>query len=78
MPNNVETWLANYVNSVNFSNKLECDIDLLEKPADRVRVRLELLSYVVPKVKGIDPMPTDTDRTIEVIFQEDKGNETRS
>jgi hypothetical protein len=69
----IEAWLSKYINTEGFSNKLECDIDLLEKPADRVRVRLELLSYLVPKVKTVDPLPSGADQAINVVFQLDSG-----
>lgn len=55
----VEMWLAELVNSPSFQNRLEAEIDNLDKPQDRVRARLELLSYVMPKVKGVDPLTPD-------------------
>ena len=66
----VEKWLAEHVNSAHFMAALEADIDNLEKPGDRVRARLELLSYVVPKVKGIDPVSADANAPISVTFVE--------
>lgn len=73
MPQDVMAWLTEYVNSTKFTNKLEHDIDELEKPSDRVRVRLELLSYLAPKVKTVDPVAADANQPINVIFQLDNG-----
>ncbi len=71
--NNIEKWLSEYINTPYFQAKLEGDIDMLDKPADRVRVRLELMSYIIPKVKTVDPASASNDKTIEVHFVEDGG-----
>jgi hypothetical protein len=67
----IEKWLAEYVNSENFSQALESEIALLDKPSERLRVRMELLSYVVPKVKGVDPIPENQDKEISVTYVKD-------
>jgi hypothetical protein len=69
----IEAWLSKYINTLDFATRLEDDIDRLDKPSDRVRIRLELLSYLVPKVKTVDPLPSGADQAINVIFQLDNG-----
>lgn len=69
----VEEWLSELVNSQAFQCRLEGEIDSLEKPQDRVKARLELMSYVMPKVKGTDPLPLDFgDKEIKVVYVESK------
>jgi hypothetical protein len=64
----IEKWLATFVNSPHFSANLETEIQMLDKPSERIKVRLELLSYVVPKVKGVDPNPQVEDKTISINY----------
>ncbi len=66
----IEAWLSDYVDSDGFRKSLEHDIDSLDKASERVKVRMELLSYVVPAVKGVDPTLPDqriTDITINYV-----------
>jgi hypothetical protein len=67
----IEAWLSRFVNSPDFSKALESEITLLDKPSERLRVRMELLSYVVPKVKGIDPTPDNADKDVSVTYVKD-------
>jgi hypothetical protein len=70
----VEDWLAEHVNHTSFQNKLEHDIELLDKPNDRVRARLELMSYLMPKVKGVDPLTPDQKvQDIRITYVESKS-----
>lgn len=55
----IDEWLAEFVNTQHFQAAIEGEISALEKPQDRLRIRLELLSYLAPKVKGVDPTPQD-------------------
>jgi hypothetical protein len=66
----VEKWLSEYVNSAHFMACIESEISLLDKPIDRLKARLELLSYLVPKVKGIDPLAPDANAAVSVTFVE--------
>lgn len=64
----IEKWLSSFVNSPEFSQKLAAEIELLDKPSERLRVRLELLSYIVPKVKGVDAEQDNKEQPISVTY----------
>lgn len=69
MSSRVEEWLSEFVNSPRFAHSIEAEIDLLDKPLDRIKVRLELLSYVAPKVKNVDALtPDQLLKAIEITY----------
>lgn len=69
----IEEWLTEFVNTQHFQCAIEGEISALDKPQDRLRVRLELLSYLMPKVKGVDAPPADfADKEIKVTYVESK------
>ncbi len=72
----IELWLLQYVNDPRFAAKLQADIESMD-PKDQIRLRLELMSYLVPKVKTVDPAAEKADREISVVFQEDTKGTAR-
>lgn len=65
----IEQWLQAYVNAPEFSAKLELLIDSLDEK-DQLRVRLSLLDYLVPKVKTVDPIAGEQDKTISINYSQ--------
>lgn len=64
----IEAWLHRYVNEPRFAVKLESLIEGLDDAA-QLRVRLSLMDYLVPKVKGIDPAGETQDKEISINFE---------
>ena len=73
---NLDTWLATFVNSSSFSRDLQSAIERVENPAQRARLMLDLVDYIKPKYKSIDPPEQNEGRLISVTYvYDDAGAE---
>jgi hypothetical protein len=65
---NLETWLATFVTSGRFAKKLEQAVDEVENPAARAKLMLDLVDYIRPKFKTVDPPSANDAKEIHITY----------
>jgi hypothetical protein len=65
---NLDTWLRTFVDQKEFTAKLESSILAVENPAQRARLMLDLIDYIKPKYKTVDPPEQNENRLISVTY----------
>ncbi len=74
---NLDTWLRTFVDQKDFTSKLENAILSVENPAQRARLMLDLVGYIKPKYKTVDPPEQNEKRVVSVTYVYDNPAETK-
>jgi hypothetical protein len=53
-PLKIDLWLNEYVNSKEFADQLDVAIRMVENPAQRAKLLMDVMDYVTPKLKTVD------------------------
>jgi uncharacterized protein (DUF927 family) len=72
---NIDAWLKTFVDSEQFTKKLHVALDAIKEPEKRFKAMLDLMDYVKPKYKTVDPPLSAEAREITVIYSLDKPKE---
>jgi len=67
---NFKSRLQDHIQTDEFLDSLLADIEATESPSARFKLRLDLLSYLEPKMKSVDPQGANTGLTIELNYHE--------
>lgn len=67
-----KTRLADHIQDPDFFDSLLSDIEATENSSARFKLKMELLSYIEPKLKNIDNENKAEERTISILFTDAK------
>lgn len=67
----VKTWLETYVNSDEWRTSLRKAVNDVENPAQKAKLLLDLLDYVMPKLKTVDPPTGNEGKDVSITYVQD-------